>query len=263
MHKPRFLKPGAGFTLIELLVVIAIIAILAAMLLPALSKAKAKALATQCLSNMKQWGYATVMYTSDNNDELPLFGDVFPPTPTMTYWYQKLAPYIAKNNGDQPGNMEAYTAECRRCPAGSKGPPPLAGPAVAAWDQWNCWVGVYYGNNGAQLTGPFFYGNNLKPIKTSRIRKPADALMYTDAVTHYVYSPVTWPFDRDVNRDGMVDSSTGVYNGEFPFNNARPTVHNNGANVALLDGHAERVAFKRLWEWRNNQIVHSYWNLED
>ena len=124
-------------------------------------------------------------------------------------------------------------------------------------------MGVSYGNNGAQLTGPFFYGNNLKPIKTSRIRKPADALMYGDAVTHYVYSPVTWPFDRDVNRDGMVDSSTGVYNGEFPFNNARPTVHNNGANVALLDGHAERVAFKRLWEWRNNQIVHSYWNLED
>jgi prepilin-type N-terminal cleavage/methylation domain-containing protein/prepilin-type processing-associated H-X9-DG protein len=72
----RFRRPPRrrAFTLVELLVVITVIAVLAALLLPALSKAKATAQATACLNNLRQWGLATHLFATDNDDYLPKNG---------------------------------------------------------------------------------------------------------------------------------------------------------------------------------------------
>jgi len=85
-------KRKTGFTLIELLVVIAIIAILAAMLLPTLGRAKQRAWATSCLSNVKQIGIASRMYADDNADALPRSAH------QGASWVATLQPYCGGTN---------------------------------------------------------------------------------------------------------------------------------------------------------------------
>ncbi len=143
-----------GFTLIELLVVIAIIAILAAILFPVFARAREKAKAASCLSNVKELALAVMMYTQDYDDTLP--ASQYPGNPSNSdQWFEKIQPYV--------NNLQIQV-----CPSA-----PNRNPGYG----WN-YDFIGYGSS-TQCT----------VYNISAIASPAETIMLGDAGTYVLYSP--------------------------------------------------------------------------
>jgi prepilin-type N-terminal cleavage/methylation domain-containing protein/prepilin-type processing-associated H-X9-DG protein len=204
---------GRAFTLIELLVVIAIIAILAAMLLPALSRAKASAVQTKCLSNLKQIDLAMLQYCADSRDTTPghstaPVGDPFDEVGSggIWWWYRELVnPYV----GIKQSSSNDFVFQCPM-DRGWKGVStywvnPLYTYTNLDWGSYNY--------NGIDNQEPST--NNLLSIKLATVRHPARTWLMCEWCFTWAYS---WH-----------NSLTG--NANISYNKAI-------ANVGFVDGHS-------------------------
>ena len=240
-----------SFTLIELLVVIAIIAILAGMLLPALSKARAKAQSIKCISNLKQYALWFNLYANDNNDALPGVTDCRDEGEKSMAWWITLHDY-ANLTADQ-----AATSIGQKTDTGM-----LNGMACPSSDLTGFTYGVNHTKDWNVRGIPC--GTWNKADGSMRFARKIASLTPTIALIGDAYMSAGWNSNpritkpaaitmRDNDGDGVNDSWSGVctYFGWAP-GKAPQQPHSNQWNYAAVDGHAATLTFT---EWQD-AIVH-------
>jgi prepilin-type N-terminal cleavage/methylation domain-containing protein/prepilin-type processing-associated H-X9-DG protein len=233
-----------GFTLIELLVVIAIIAILAAMLLPALSRAKMKAQGVYCLNNTKQLMVANHMYQVDSQDRFPMAfhggynpGPNDPNKPWVSGW---LDWSVATDNTNlikildpQYAAMAPYFGKVKnvyKCPADTFASPPQR---ARGWETRvrSMSGNIYVGKGNGWANGPGYTAggpNNLV------IYQGADKV----SDLHIPGPSRTWVY-MDEHPDSINDAGAFPPNSANNIPDAPATYHNGAAGFAFADGHAE------------------------